>query len=691
MKISIKNIVNAVVKRTAKVLVVLFAAMATISLISCEKDKKSDFEGKDDHIVSFALTAQSGVKYVAQIKGKDILITVPTTENLIDAKAEVALCENSRLLPDPATIKDWESEQVFRVESYNGTYTAYTYMIQKSAVVQDGTVTLQTQKEVDAFGAKKINVIDGNFILGSNDMDEKDPITSLEPLESLTEIGLNVIVRNNVRFVTFSALKNLKSIGGLCVGTAMVMANLGNKIELSIPELTSATNIVINTDSIADIRLPKLKSVGTFNVNTRLPREIDLSALEIVNGDFYLSAVRGGLYSEEASNLSLNNLQLDKLKEVSGNFSIENFWNIREVKFKKLDRVGGDFEIKYIRNTSAVTLPVLKTVGGAFNISCNDKAVKLDAPLLESCGSFNVASINNYSINLVNMNLPKLEKCNGNFTIKFFGGEVIDLPSLKSIKGKIDFTNIQFVERINTPVLSECGEIALSALLSVAELDFSKCPLSPKVAISNCPALKKLGLPKEITDVLKFTGNAKQTFFPQLFGVEKVGSSVQASSFNCDVNLGSIKDAAYITMPFANNVTGLEMPNLEAVKTINVGNAGKMTVFKAPKLKECTTFMFKGGVLVEDLDFSSLEKVDAFTYYGATSAAKAKDCILTNMNTFSNLKTAKKIDVRYCGNLADFSGFKNVIGSLSGNSNWTVMGCAYNPTLQDMIDGKYTE
>ena len=43
MKISIKNIVNAVVKRTAKVLVVLFAAMATISLISCEKDKKSDF------------------------------------------------------------------------------------------------------------------------------------------------------------------------------------------------------------------------------------------------------------------------------------------------------------------------------------------------------------------------------------------------------------------------------------------------------------------------------------------------------------------------------------------------------------------------------------------------------------------------------------------------------------------------
>lgn len=691
MKNSINKYFKTAVKRTAKMFAVLFAATAIVFVTGCQKDEESDFEGKDDHIVSFALTSQSGAKYVAQIKGEDIIVTVPTTENLTDAKAEVTLCENSRLLPDPASITDWESEQVFRVESYNGTYTAYTYRVQKTSIVQNGTVTLQTQKEVDAFGAKKINVIDGNFIIGGNSMDEKDPITSLEPLESLTEVGLNIIVRNNVKFTTFSALKNLKSIGGLCIGTATVIANLGNRIELSIPELANATNIVVNTDSIADINLPKLKSVGTFNVNTRSPREIDLSALEIVNGDFYLSAVRGGLYNEGVSNLSLNNLQLDNLKEVSGNFSIENFWNIREVKFQKLESVGGDFEIKYIRNTSAISLPVLKTVNGAFNISCNDKAVKLDAPVLESCGSFNVASVNNYSINLVNMNLPELERCNGNFTVKYFGGEIIDFPSLKSIKGKIDFTNIQFLEKINTPVLSECGEIGLTTLLSLKELDFSKCPHSPKVTINSCPVLEKCGLPKEITGVLTFTGSTAQKSFPQLFGVEKVGSSVSINSFSCDINLGSIKDAAYLVIMFANNITGIEIPNLETTKTINVGNAAKMKFFKAPKLKECTTFRFTGGVLVEDLDFSSLENVGTFTYWGATMATKAKDCILTEMNTFSNLKSANKIDIRFCGNLADFSGFKNVIGSISNSSNWTVTGCAYNPTLQDMIDGKYTE
>ena len=54
MEISIKNIFNVAVKRTAKILTVLLAATATVSLVGCEKDKKSDFEGKDDQIVSFA-------------------------------------------------------------------------------------------------------------------------------------------------------------------------------------------------------------------------------------------------------------------------------------------------------------------------------------------------------------------------------------------------------------------------------------------------------------------------------------------------------------------------------------------------------------------------------------------------------------------------------------------------------------
>lgn len=691
MKNSIIDSFKRRIGNAAMVVAVLLAAGASVSMTSCTKDDKSHFEGVDNHIVSFALTAGSGVKYNAQIKGNDIIVTVPSSENLINAKAEVALCENSRILPDPATITDWESEQLFRVESYNGAYTAYMYKVQKSSIVQDGNVTLLTQKDVDAFAAKKINVVEGNFILGSNSKSENDPITSLKPLETLESVGLNIVVRNNVKFTTFGDLKNLKSVGGLCLGTATVMAELGNRIELSLPALTSATNIIVNTDSIADIKLPKLASVGTVNINTRLPREIDFSALEVVNGDFYLSAVRGGQYNEEVSNLNLNNLQLDALKEVSGNFSVENFWNIREAKFAKLESVGGDFEVKYIRNTSAVTLPALKTVGGAFNISCNDKATKLDAPVLESCGSLNIASVNLYAINLVRINLPKLTNCNGAFTVKFFGGTALEFPALKSIKGKLDFTNIQFAEKINMPKLEECGEINAVALLAVKDMDMSNCAATSKVTISNCPSLENLGLPKEITGVLSFTGTAKQTAFPKLFGVETVGSSVQTNSFVCDINLGSIKNAAYITMPFASTITGLEMPNLETAKTINIGSAAKMKYLKAPKLKECTTFTFKGGVLVEELDFSSLETVGAFTYYGATMAAKAGDCILTNMNAFSALKTATKIDIRYCGHLADFSGLKGVAGNISEGSAWTVMGCAYNPTLQDMKDGKYTE
>ncbi len=42
------------------------------------------------------------------------------------------------------------------------------------------------------------------------------------------------------------------------------------------------------------------------------------------------------------------------------------------------------------------------------------------------------------------------------------------------------------------------------------------------------------------------------------------------------------------------------------------------------------------------------------------------------------------------GKLSDFSTFASVIenGSVT-DGNWEVTGCAYNPTWQDMKDGRY--
>ena len=68
------------------------------------------------------------------------------------------------------------------------------------------------------------------------------------------------------------------------------------------------------------------------------------------------------------------------------------------------------------------------------------------------------------------------------------------------------------------------------------------------------------------------------------------------------------------------------------------------------------------------------------SYYGNSK--------LTNLNGFPVLKNVKEITVSYNSSLSDFSGLKNILSSVTA-SGWNVFNNAYNPTYQDMLDGKY--
>lgn len=99
----------------------------------------------------------------------------------------------------------------------------------------------------------------------------------------------------------------------------------------------------------------------------------------------------------------------------------------------------------------------------------------------------------------------------------------------------------------------------------------------------------------------------------------------------------------------------------------------------------------KGLYVAKDLDMSSLTTVTStFTFYGATSRSYASRSTITNLDTFYALTSAKKVDIRYAGALVDYSGLKNVIPSLSSSSSWKVSDCAYNPSYDDMLNGRYT-
>lgn len=60
---------------------------------------------------------------------------------------------------------------------------------------------------------------------------------------------------------------------------------------------------------------------------------------------------------------------------------------------------------------------------------------------------------------------------------------------------------------------------------------------------------------------------------------------------------------------------------------------------------------------------------------------------------FSGLKSVKGISISGQGDVTDFSSFKYLFENnvLTGESQWSVRECAYNPTYQDMKNGKYKQ
>lgn len=67
------------------------------------------------------------------------------------------------------------------------------------------------------------------------------------------------------------------------------------------------------------------------------------------------------------------------------------------------------------------------------------------------------------------------------------------------------------------------------------------------------------------------------------------------------------------------------------------------------------------------------------------------DGIITTID-FSNLKSVKAISISEQENVNDFSTFRYLFENniLTEESQWIVTKCGYNPTFQDMKEGRYT-
>lgn len=644
-------------------------ALACCLLSSCSKDDENPFEGKDNHILSFSLTA-GGTTYDAAISGKKIVVTVPVNVDLTGATVAYELCEQATVSPDPATIKAWNDDQQFRIKAYNGATADYTYIVSRTEVSNPGDVTLLTQADVETLGQNGTTVIDGSLIIGTGaTADEETAIKDLSPLRSLTRVNYNVVINNSFAGTTLDGLDGLTKAGGFYIGTANTVCNPQDTLLIDLPNLSQIGDIMINSPLVKSFAAPKLVSGGSICFNTPNLTAVDFSALENCAGDIVFKG------ASNASNKRLTEVAFPALTAISGSFSIAYHYALDKLALARLSTVGGDLRIGSgalgtidLSALAQLDLADLTTVNGTLSIGTK---------LLES------------------LNLKKLTEV-GDFS--FIGGDyyagspltTLELPALTTVSGTFELAQLQKVESLSLPALKSCRNISFNKLTSIQSLDLSQIEDLTNIEIVSPEELAELKLAATIAGDIVLNG-AQKNFIVRFSGVETILGKLTLTNFTgTEISLDGIKRVGSLEPNSCSQLITLSLPDLETVDNeLKVNSLSRLTTINAPALTKAGDLNFNSCFELTTLNFSALKEVtNAFNYVGGTYEYAYNLTKITDFAGLATLTKAGKVSVSGCGHLTDFTGLKNTLAGLTSD-DWSVTDCAYNPTYEQMKNGEY--
>lgn len=432
-------------------------------IIGCEDDN-DPFSGDDNFITSFTLK-QGDQVFVASFRGDTILLNMPENVSFSGLAAEVICSENTTIKPDPSMIDNWEQQMYFVVTSHSGVERKYMYIPSRSYFSAEGIIMLNTQEEVDAFGAKGYSRVDGSLIIGRQV--GTDTITSLAALSSLKKVTENVVLNRYYLGNQFEGLDNLEEVGG---------------------------SLQINSaDSLWVVVMDNLTRVGgDFNITSASAAEVSCPKLQSVGGSLTLATP---FVSSDFS----------ALQSVSGNLSLNGKSTVQKMVFQSLDKVGGSVSVNMpvvrlefpeliscdnlnVAKGSLLLLycPNLQTIASALSILENP-LYEITFPVLTRAGSINLTctGVNQF-------NLPLLQSVDGDFSIATAGILSDNIASLESVGGTLTIKSsaerLQFpssLKSLKTLVLANgIGEVDLRGV-QIDELRFTGTGLETTTVIAD--------------------------------------------------------------------------------------------------------------------------------------------------------------------------------------------------------------
>lgn len=685
----------------------------------------------DNYVTAFSLTVGEAI-YEAVVHDGRITVDVPYDASLDGAEVHYELCEHASIHPDPATIRDWSQEWQFLVSSYdNQNDRTYLYTVERTDIATDGSLTLRTQAEVDAFARSGINTVEGNLTIGGED--EENPVTNLDGLKNLVSVRCDLTITAAYTGETLAGLENLTACESLRIGSA---AHPNETLrQLSLPALKEIKgDLCVYGTALQTADFKSLQSVaGHFVLQSDALLQLTADELTTVAGNMTLI----GTTADEAK-APCEQMYFPKLQRIDGTLTLSRFDRLSGLgtTFGVLTQAGA-LRYEHLALANTFEFPLIETTG---NITVTDCPILRSVllPALTDAGSLEITGCPA----IETLSFPKAERFDGDVSlatlpaIKDFGEF---LPALKAISGDLSIDDLSSLEGVLD--LSGCTfspnstlDLRLVAATRLTELrggdfggslriDASSLTPQPEampfgitgfknldtLRIAGFTHVSELSLPTESCDDLTIENCGSQAPFtlslPNLVEVRgtllcrncgKAGEA-NSASFPRLKNVGR-QLSFYVG---ASSFTVLEFPLLEtvgngepvsddpaddyALYTMPSGCAGE---FILPSLQRVN-----GSMLVSTWN-TSTDRAVAFRFPSLQSVAGEisvghtayKNRSVATLD-FSALTAAGAIRIGNLSSVTDFSTFTQVLPRLS-EQTWSVTDCSYNPTYQHMLDGE---
>jgi hypothetical protein len=475
----------------------------------------------------------------------------------------------------------------------------------------------------------------------------------------------------------------LETVGTLTLPPSTVLASV------RFPRLTSVTaNLTVaNVAARADLQFPLLKTVGnTFRIQSAALTSLDafaaVEAVGALNLDGAALAKVNFPALETVATISMSNCAaLDEINfpelETVETLTLPPSTVLASVRFPRLTSVTANLTVANVAAQANLQFPLLKTVGNTFRIQ-SATLTSLDAfAAVETVGVLNLDGA------------AALTSLNG-------------LSSLNSVKtltatGLTSLTEID-LRRIKPDRLELSGTTAAGLTLTGDEL---------------FPGALYIASPPSGTANLSMT----------VQGIKTVGALQVAASYYTAIDLPwleHVTELIYFSSGAA--IQTINLPNLESTGGLQIANCAALTALNLPRLKTITGYTNASGALaggftcavtssnITALTFPVLESVTgSVSITGLTAARKLEtigfpalqsltgtlaitgtsNATFKDLSGFSALTSAGGVEIRNFTQLKDFEPLKNVIPSLAAGK-WTVTGCGYNPSYQQMEEGAYS-